>query len=66
MSELEALQLWCNQLEQAWLQIRRGALIDSGMKIDQARIHAITELNDAKTRHYRDMLKAREDKGHAM
>lgn len=43
---------WCELLEKAWLQEKRGKLIDSGMKIEQARIHAETQLAQAKADYF--------------
>jgi len=51
--ELDILQLsqWINQLEDAWLQLKRGQLIDGGMKIKQAHIHCRAQLASAKATH---------------
>ena len=46
--ERERLQPYIDQLEQAWLQLTRGNLIDGGMKVEQARIYAQARLDEAK------------------
>ena len=47
-AERERTQPYIYQLEPAWLQLTRGNLIDGGMKVEQARIHAQAMLDDAK------------------
>lgn len=47
-----SLEGWIDKLEAAWLQKKRGELIDSGMKVEQARIHAQTQLAQAKADYF--------------
>lgn len=46
--EREALRLWAEAMEKDWLTREQWRLVDGGMRVEQARIHAETQLNQAK------------------
>ena len=60
-AERERLQPYIDQLEQAWLQLTRGNLIDGGMKVEQARIHAQARLDEAKHKILSSAIRGQKD-----
>ena len=62
-AERERTQPYIYQLEQAWLQITRGNLIDGGMQVEQARIHAQPMLDDAKHKILAAAIRGEVDSG---
>lgn len=47
-SECAALRLWAESLEKEWLTREQWRLFDGGMRVEQARIHAEAQLNQAR------------------